>query len=479
MQEAVLIYPHQLFKDNQVLDKKKIIILIEEELFFRQYNFHVQKLIFHRATMKNYEQYLQKEGYKTIYLESHKFLNTEDIFIFLKKQNISKISVLDVTDFWLEKRIIKYSAKYKIDLKFQDTPQFYLTKQEVNEWLLKNPKPKMQFFYKFMRKKLHILMTDNGAPEGGEYSYDKENRKKIPKNLNIPRVNVFIFDSDKKLIEDAKIYVKKHFGSNIGSLDGFNYAISFDGAEKALSDFLENRFSLFGPYEDAIKENESYLFHSVLSAYINVGLLTPKYVVSQTVTFAKENNIKIASLEGFVRQIIGWREFMRVMYVGYGVKMRQSNFFNHKNKLPLSFWQGDVGVMPVDCVIKKVLQSAYCHHIERLMIIGNFMVLKEYDPNDCYLWFMEMFIDAYDWVMVPNVYGMSQFADGGIFATKPYISSSAYILKMSDFKSGDWADEWSNLFWRFLFKHEEFFKKQPRMNMLIRANGDKRSSYIS
>jgi deoxyribodipyrimidine photolyase-related protein len=200
---------------------------------------------------------------------------------------------------------------------------------------------------------------------------------------------------------------------------------------------------------------------------LNVGLLTPQFVVDETIRFANENDIPLNSLEGFIRQIIGWREFIRAVYQLKGTEERTKNYWNFTRKIPVSFWNGTTGIDPIDSTIKKVLETGYCHHIERLMVLGNFMLLCEFDPNEVYRWFMELFIDAYDWVMVPNVYGMSQFADGGLMATKPYISGSNYLMKMSDYKKGAWQEVWDGLFWKFMHIHRDFFLQNPRLGMLV------------
>ena len=204
-----------------------------------------------------------------------------------------------------------------------------------------------------------------------------------------------------------------------------------------------------------------------MSPLINSGLLDPKYILHESIEFYKKNNIPLNSSEGFIRQIIGWREFIRGVYICKGSEERTKNYWGFKRKIPKSFYNGTTGIDPIDDTIKKVNKSGYANHIERLMILGNFMVLCEFDPDEVYKWFMELFIDSYDWVMVPNVYGMSQFADGGLMSTKPYISSSNYIIKMSDYKKGSWSDIWDGLFWSFMDKQREFFKKNPRMRMLI------------
>ena len=202
---------------------------------------------------------------------------------------------------------------------------------------------------------------------------------------------------------------------------------------------------------------------------LNTGLLTPQEVIDDTLIFISEHEIPLNSSEGFIRQIIGWREFIRGIYEVAGRKERTMNFWKFEREIPKEFYTAETGIKPLDQTIKKVLKTGYCHHIERLMILGNFMLLCEFHPDAVYRWFMEMFIDAYDWVMVPNVYGMSQFADGGLMATKPYISGSNYILKMSDYKKGSWTDIWDALFWRFMHVHRDFFTRNPRLGMLVRT----------
>jgi len=243
--------------------------------------------------------------------------------------------------------------------------------------------------------------------------------------------------------------------------------VTHKDAEKWLNNFLKKRLYHFGAYEDAIQKGEPFLFHSVLSPLINIGLLTPEHVIEKTITYAKKHKTPINSLEGFIRQILGWREFIRAVYMLAGKKQKKSNFWKHKRKISKSFYLGETDITPVDDVIKRVITHAYCHHIERLMVIGNFMLLTQIHPNQVYKWFMELFIDAYEWVMIPNVYGMSQYADGGMITTKPYTSGSNYIKKMSNFKKDEWCNIWDALYWNFVYKHKSFFKKSPRMAMMV------------
>jgi deoxyribodipyrimidine photolyase-related protein len=282
--------------------------------------------------------------------------------------------------------------------------------------------------------------------------------------MKLPKVFVL---EENEFVAEAKKYVNKFFMNNPGSLDHFSYPINSTDAQKVLDDFLIYRMSNFGAYEDAILKNESILFHSILTPALNIGLLTPTQILQRTLELHEQHNFPLNSLEGFIRQIIGWREFMRLMYDQKGVFLRTNNHFKYSRKIPASFYTGTTGIIPIDQTIKKVLATGYCHHIERLMVLSNFMLLCEFDPEEVYRWFMELFIDAYDWVMVPNVYGMGQYADGGLMTTKPYVSGSSYILKMSDYAKGDWCELWDALYWRFIYIHRESFAKNIRMSMMV------------
>ena len=235
---------------------------------------------------------------------------------------------------------------------------------------------------------------------------------------------------------------KRNFPAALGSLKQLYYPTSHTSAVRWLEAFLKQRFFHFGDYEDAVVEGQSWLWHSVLTPMLNSGLLTPKQVVDEVVRFERNHQVPINSMEGFVRQVIGWREFMRATYQDLGVTMRTTNYWNQTRSIPECFYTGETGIDPLDDVIRRILETGYCHHIERLMVLGGFMFLCEFHPDEIYRWFMEMFVDSYDWVMVPNVYAMSQNADGGLITTKPYFSGSSYIRKMSHFKSGDWCPVW-------------------------------------
>jgi len=462
-----IIFPNQLYKNSDIIKNKYPIYLIEEFLFFKQYNFHKQKIAFHRASMKLYESFLQSKNKKVIYIDSDNFL--ADIRNFMShacKEKVSKIYFYDTVDNWLNKRIKNYEDQ--LELNVIESKSFINSNQDLNHFFKKDKKNfSHAVFYKQQRKKFNILMSDNNEPIGGKFSFDLENRKKYPRSKTVPKIDPI---KTSEFWDEAKEYVKNKFSNNFGQLSEKPlYPISSKQSKEWFKRFLDERFREFGDYEDAILSDEVYLNHSVISPLLNSGLLNPKEIVDEINFYSNKNDIPINSQEGLIRQIIGWREFIRGMYCVKGSESRNLNFWQFKRKLPKSFYDGSTGIEPVDDTIKKISKYGYCHHIERLMIIGNFMLLCEFDPNEVYVWFMEVFIDSYDWVMVPNVYGMSQFADGGFFATKPYISGSNYIKKMSDYKDGSWSKVWDGLFWNFINNQSNFFKSNPRLSMMYHS----------
>lgn len=430
-----ILYPHQLFENIEKLRGSKVL-LIEEPLFFTLYKFHIQKLVMHRASMKFYENYLLQNNIEVQYFEDESYLTL------CKEENIT---VYDVVDDWLFKKI---SKNFK-NLTVLDNPNFL------------NPKDENRFFHKYYinRRKDLELFCPNGKPEGGKWSFDEQNRKKMPKDEFLPLKLVF----ENEYIVEAKQYCKKF--KSFGSCEEFLYPVTFDEAKANFGYFLENKFSKYGTYQDSIVKDGKFLFHSNISSSLNTGLLDLNHVIEKS----SQIDVPFNAKEGFIRQVIGWREFMLSIYKSSHVQLRTTNFFNFKNKMPKKILEGKSLITPLDDVIKKLDKTSYSHHIERLMILGNIFLLLELDPDDVYEFFMSSYIDAYDWVMVGNVYGMSGFSDGGSITTKPYISSSNYIVKMSnDYKKSEaWCKIMDGLYWRFLNKHKDLFKSNIRMRMQL------------
>lgn len=468
MNKTGILFPHQLFEHNPLIPGCNTIYLVEEYLFFKQYNFHKRKIAFHRASMKFYESYLHAQHIEVVYIDSYHALS--DIRLLIQhfvSAGISDFEYIDTTDCWLEQRIEKTCAATGLKSKKNPSPLFLTSPLEIETYFSGKKRMFQTNFYKYQRQTRNLLLDSKQKPLGGKWTFDDENRLKYPKGKTPPKVDFLAPNLDHK---EAMIYTQKYFADNYGKLNAdFIYPCNFADSKNWLHTFFNSRFSEFGAYEDAIVADEKFLHHSVLSPMLNVGLITPQFVIDEALQFAENHEIPLNSLEGFVRQIIGWREFIRAVYQLKGKEERTKNYWGFKRKIPESFWKGTTGIEPIDSSIKKVLKTGYCHHIERLMVLGNFMLLCEFNPDEVYRWFMELFIDAYDWVMVPNVYGMSQFADGGLMATKPYISGSNYVMKMSDFKKGEWQTIWDGLFWRFMHTHRDFFLQNPRLGMLVRS----------
>jgi len=460
-----IIFPNQIFENSKLLDESSKIFLIEEYLFFNQFNFHKQKILFHRMTMKSYEKFLKKKKLDVVYIDSTE--NISDIREFIRNldKKIQSIKIYDPVDNWLSRRINDSCEEKNIKIENYNNPLFINNNEDLETFFRSDKKKFFQTsFYKKQRVKLDIMMIGD-KPEGGKWTYDDQNREKYPKNKIPPEIDYPKKDDN---YNEALNYLNNNYKNNYGLIDDENiYPYNFQLAKKWLDDFFITRFYEFGPYEDAVVKEKSILNHSVLSPLLNTGLINPKELIKRTINYHYENKIPINSTEGFIRQIIGWREFIRGVYVCKGTEERNKNFWKFSRKIPSSFYSATTGIDPVDDTINKINKSGYANHIERLMIIGNFMLLCEFDPNEVYRWFMELFIDSYDWVMVPNVYGMSQFGDGGLMSTKPYISGSSYILKMSNYKRGDWCMIWDSLFWNFIDKQREFFLTNPRMRMLV------------
>ena len=483
---ALLVFPHQLFADHPALaHKPDVVAIIEDNLLFgdRQYPtaFHKQKIWFHRTSMTRYANSLRENGISVKYVDHNEELGALRSFVSsFAADGGSKILVAEPHDFMLEKRLDALCERHQLEQVRVPTPMFLNSSDENRRYRDGKTRWFMADFYKHQRRRLDILM-DGDQPVGGKWSFDHDNRKKVPKKLlmSIPNLPEHLADD---IDEAARIHVNTHYRDNPGNIETLLYPTSHDAAAQWLTRFIEQRFQRFGDYEDAIVQGESFLWHSVLTPMLNSGLLTPKQVLDAALNAPKTHEIPLNSIEGFVRQILGWREFIRATYEDLGGTMRTSNHWGHHRPLSSRFYDATTGVDPVDDVIQRVLHTGYCHHIERLMVLGGFMFLCEIDPNEIYRWFMEMFVDSYDWVMVPNVYAMSQHADGGLITTKPYFSGSAYIRKMGNYKPGPWTAIWDGLYWRWILKNSPSLAKNPRWAMMCamgrRMSDEKKAEHL-
>ena len=463
--ELHIILGNHLFpiKDIKKLGIKQVFMREDYGLCTYQKH-HKHKILLFLSSMRSYRDELIKNKISVHYeeLNSDKTISYYDSLIkFIESNNIKRASIFEIEDKWFENKIKKIEGKLD-SLEYIQSPMF-LTSRESFSILCptsSKPKYKMTSFYINQRKKLNLLVKNN-KPIGGKWTFDKDNRKKIPKTLLPPKTNKYKLSKHSlKIIPLINDLFKNH----IGDLKTFNYPTTRKDALETLDYFITHKLSQFGDFEDSVDSRSPFWFHSVLSPMLNIGLITPDDILSKIRTI---ENIPINSYEGYIRQIIGWREFMRGIYHHEYNNIHKSNFFEHKRRMTDSWYVGTTGLLPLDYSIKSTTKYAYSHHIERLMIQVNIMNLCEISPKQVYKWFMEMYIDSSDWVMSPNVYSMGLFADGGIMATKPYICGSNYILKMMDFKKGEWCQIMDGLYWRFIDKNRDYFKSNPRLNMMV------------
>ena len=465
--KLALILGNCLFPSHEKLspDEDSLFFMAEDLGLCTHFKYHKHKLILFLAAMRHHGDCIAE--HRTIvywHLNEEKLhLSYEDKLDLTLKHHphITEVVTYDIEDHFFAQQIQQYCEERSLKLTVVDSPGFITSKKEFSKFALDRPHPRLHQFYINQRKLHNILMDGEGKPLGGQWSFDAENRKKIPKGLHIPSCVPF---APTHHTQDVINLVDRLFADHPGSSQNFGWATTRRAALKALSLFLKERFEQFGPYEDAIERDHVFLFHSVLSPYINLGLLTPMEVLETALAYASFHKVHLPSVEGFIRQILGWREFMRGLYNNYPLR---GNYFGNQRQMGNCWYQGTTGIPPLDDSIKKANRFAYTHHIERLMLLGNVMLLCELHPDEVYRWFMEMYVDSADWVMVPNVYGMSQYADGGIFATKPYIAGGNYMLKMSNYPKGEWVDVLNGLYWRFIKEHREVFASNQRMAVMV------------
>lgn len=469
MDTAVVIFGNQLFEDHPALKRypKAEVIMIEADNIFSRHNYHKHKLLLIMASMRNYASSLGKRKIVVNYVEYSKgnsFLNELQKIISVKKY--SRLVWVRSADKNPNKLLNKVCDENGLDFEVLDSTMFITPYSELKEFFTSHDSPIMDNFYRWQRKRMNILM-DGAKPAGGKWSYDDQNRKALPKDKVPPAIPSL----DNKGLEEVKRIIDKSFANNPGKCSEFWLPTNHDQATAWLDDFLEKRFADFGAYEDAMRKDEAFLFHSVISPLLNIGLITPGEVIKKATKYWEGKKIPLNSFEGFVRQIIGWREYMYGMYEFNEEKIRK-NFFGFNKKLESEWYSGPIRNLPapVRSAMQTTFKYGYNHHIERLMVLGNWFLLNEYSPDSVYEWFSSMYVDAYEWVMVPNVYAMSQYADGGFLATKPYISGGNYLQKMGKWWSTSEEaknSEFTKLYWSFIKKHSDKFKNNPRMSLAI------------
>ncbi len=428
---------------------------------------HKLKILMFLGAMREKRDELIESGFDVQYQDIEHIDFRQPFEYKLKKivalKSITTIKMYEVEDKAFEYRIISFAKKEMIYIEFISSPMFLINREQFKRHVAKTKKIQMGNFYKDVRRQFNVLLDENFKPLGGKWSFDEDNRQKIPKGQVIPEQYQ---PTESKYIKILKHQVEATFGDHPGELNNPWIPITRCEALKSLDYFLQKKFEKFGNYEDAISKSDNFLFHSGISPSLNMGLIAPKDIIDRTLSVIKTISIPLNSVEGFLRQVIGWREFIRGVYQIHSNTQLKSNYFNFSNSLKKNWYTGDTGIPPLDDAIKSSINYGYTHHINRLMVISNIMTLCEVAPQNVYKWFMEMYVDSSEWVMTPNVFGMGTFADGGIFSTKPYICGSNYILKMSDYQKGPWCDTMDGLYWRFVAKNMSLIRNNGRMPFL-------------
>lgn len=424
-----LILPNQLF-DTKYLDKSYSYTIWECPHFFTAYNYNKKKLLLHRASMQYYYSYLISKGFKASYCDFNKPLPTSEYTLYYP---INKLDVLG-----LPKNCSFYD---------KPTPNLLLSPELTHKYRQKTKNFFFNAFYMWCKKQLNIIPNVK--------SQDKLNRQvpKLPKYIQDIKQPFDNRPNQIKYIKEATLYVNKHFKNNCGHTDNFIYPITHADSRKWLEHFIKHKFKSFGTYQDYIDSKDPYLYHSLLSALLNIGLLNPMDIID--VISKHKSNIPMNSYEGFIRQLF-WREYQHYCYLYADFS---TNYFGNNKKLGKEWYTGSTGIIPVDDSIKEAFNSGYLHHIKRLMVIGNYMNLSGIHPKEGYRWFMEFSCDSYEWVMHQNVYDMVFFVSGGKTMRRPYISSSNYIIKMSNYHKGEWCELWNQKYRDFINRNKKKLMK--------------------
>ena len=473
MKSLRIIFVDQLSSNNPTLEgmnPNDILLFYEPIETFYEIKHHKQKITLLVSALRHH---IERINHKNVIHQKIEKNKKHDLVKLLKKiisdENVNKIIIAKPSDFKIYKDLMFFSQSNNIALEVLDDRKFISSASDFSEWASDKKTRIQEYYYRWLRKKYNIFMNEEGKPVGDKWNFDKDNRKGIKQlKSDIPERKKLVPD---QITFDAMVDVEECFPKSIGTLENFSWATTHEEAENLLEDFIERYLLNYGSFQDAINKENTFMFHSLLSPYLNCGLLDPKICIEKAEKKYYESNgeIPINSVEGFIRQVLGWREFIKGVYWENMPKYKNLNYWSHKNKLNSNWYEGTTGIPPLDDAINESSEFAYSHHINRLMIIANLMNLTGINPNDMYRWFMEMYIDSYDWVMVPNVYGMGSYADGGIFSTKPYICGSSYMLKMSNYKKDEWCDTVDGLYWRFVEKNIDFFKSNPRLAVMTRS----------
>lgn len=441
---------------------------------------HKKKLVLIFSAMRHFAKALTANGINVDYVKLDDEENTGvlqgELARCLGRHDAEGVVVTEPGEWRLSERIETWPEAMGVSIEVRGDTRFLCSRDEFGSWVGGRKSLVMEHFYRMMRKKYDILMDRAGSPSGGQWNFDRTNRKKLPANLIPPEHPKRCSDV---ITKDVIEFVERIFPQRFGDVEPFEFAVTRAQAEQSFEFFVEAALPKFGDYQDAMRSEEPFLFHALISAYLNIGLLDPLDVCRRVEASYRDGRTPLNSAEGFIRQILGWREFMRGIYWLQMPDYADLNFLGASRPLPGFYWDGETDMNCISRVVTQTRRHAYAHHIQRLMVTGNFALLTGIEPSQIENWYLSVYADAFDWVELPNTHGMAIFADGGMLATKPYAASGAYINRMSNYcetcrydvseKNGEDACPFNYLYWNFLAEHRQKLSDNRRLAMPYRT----------
>jgi len=472
---------------------ESVVLMMEVAEEARTVAHHRKKLIFLFSAMRHFAKELEQQGWTVEFITLNDETNTgsftSEIKRAIKRHDISQIRVSEPSEYRVLSMVKSWENELSLPTTVMPDHRFISNQNEFAAWAEGRKQLRMEFFYRDIRRKTNLLM-DGDKPEGGKWNYDSENRKPAKDDLFMPKPLRFKPDS---ITQEVIEMVKAEFPNRFGNADDFFFAVTRDGAKEALEYFIENVLPRFGDYQDAMLTGEPFLYHSLLSMYLNVGLLGPIEICEAVEAAYRDGKAPLNAAEGYIRQIIGWREYVRGIYWLKMPDYLEENALTATRDLPEFYWTGETDMHCLSEAISQTKEHAYAHHIQRLMITGNFALLIGVDPKQVHEWYLAVYIDAFEWVELPNTLGMSQFGDGGLLGSKPYASSGAYINRMSNYcksckynvkeRIGENACPFNSLYWHFIDRNKDALSGNNRMSMpyrnLAKMDEDVRNGLIA
>lgn len=465
---------HQLPTLQDINKKSDVVLMCEVMEELTQVKHHKQKIVFVLSAMRHFAQELRDNGIKVHYVAFDDTANTGtfdgELARAIDMLKPEAVTLTEPSEYRIKEKLSHWRQQLSIPINILADTRFLISPEDFAKWTEGKTQLRMEYFYRFMRKKYNILLDKKGDPLGGKWNFDKENRQSIPDTVKIPKRRHNKIDAITQALIDV---VNEKFADHFGSLANFDWAVTRKEAIACLDYFVEKLLPNFGEYQDAMSMQQAFLFHSTLSPYLNFGLLNPREVIKKAVQAYHDNQADLNAVEGFVRQILGWREYVRGIYWLRMPSYAHENYLDAKRDLPWFYWSGETDMNCLREVIRQTNDHAYSHHIQRLMITGNFALLTGIDPMQVCEWYLIVYADALDWVELPNTLGMAIFGDGGLLASKPYAASGNYIKKMSNFckdcaynpaqQIGEKACPFNALYWHFLARNHAKLGQNQRL----------------